>query len=143
MSPIFLSELAHAIAVMAVVGSQLLMTVLVFRPLPPGVPDHEVWRRVEDGHRTFLAVTLLLVIATGLLRTRYTLVSPALLQTPYGALLYAKLAVGVLLTMLVMIGPRAHGNADGTSSGGARLLAVLRTVLLVVAVVLSYRMPYV
>jgi len=142
-SPIFVSELVHALAVMAVVGAQLFMTVLVFRPLPPDAPGHQVWRRVEDGHRTFLAVSLLLAIATGLLRTRYTLVSPALLQTPYGTLLYTKLAVGVLLTMLVMIGPRSHGNPDGSSSAGARTLAVARTLLLLIGVVVSYRMPYV
>jgi hypothetical protein len=141
-SPIFLSQLAHSVSVMAVVGAQILMTVLVWIPLPPGHADSAVWRRVEDGYRTFLTIGLLLILATGLLRVRYTLVSLALLQTPYGTILYAKLAIGVLLTMMIMVGPRAHGRPDGSSSTGARVLAILRTLLVLIGVVLASRMPY-
>ena len=139
-------EWTHVVATGALVGSQLLFTLLVWMRFPEQGDGsaYQVWRRVEALYRRFALVVFILGVVSGALLLRYTLISPELYQsTPYGRLLEVKvgsvLAFGFLGTMM----PRAHAGRDGASSPRARRLSALNLVAALTASVAGYMLRYV
>ncbi len=140
-----LIQLLHALAGAVVVGSQLHLALIVWRPLPVDTAEaiHAAFR-LEARLRLVAMIGLLAAAVFGALHLRSTLVSVMLIpMTPYGPLLISKIAGTIVAFGILIATPAVYAGDGHAPRRGPGNVLIGGAVLTLVVFAMSYAIAYV